>query len=547
MPSAEEIAVLLPHLTPKERAEVNRLLLALDRPWFPLPGPQTMAYNSKADIVGFGGAAGGGKTDLACGKGITRHQKVMVLRRVGSELTGILDRLTELLGSRDGYNGQDKIWRTRRYDGKPLQIEFGAVPILGDEKKYQGRPHDLLVFDEAANFLEIQVRFLLGWLRSVDPEQHCQALMCFNPPTSAEGRWIIQFFAPWIDKNFANPALPGELRYAAMIPDDRGGSKDLWVDDGRQFVIVDGAPCYDFDPADYKPTEIVTPKSRTFIPSRITDNPHLFGTGYMSVLQSLPEPLRSQMLNGDFAAGMEDDPWQVIPTAWVEMAQKRWRDLDPKPEMSTLGVDVARGGKDNTTIARRHGNWFDRTLLYPGTATPDGPSVAGLVVSAKRDQAPINIDVIGVGASPYDFLRTARQQVIGINVGEKSTGSDQSGRLRFSNLRSELWWKFREWLDPTNNTGAALPPEPDLVVELTAPKWELRGPIIYVEGREEIIARIGRSPDKASAYIMALLDVPKLHGEGPFTRHQTRSVEHDPLAVVSPRSHNRQTADYEPI
>ena len=42
------------------------------------------------------------------------------------------------------------------------------------------------------------------------------------------------------------------------------------------------------------------PQSRTFIPSRISDNPHLMGTGHMATLQAMPEPLRSQMLNGDF-------------------------------------------------------------------------------------------------------------------------------------------------------------------------------------------------------------------------------------------------------
>src|SRR6476469_3398066 len=165
--------------------------------------------------------------------------------------------------------------------------------------------------------------------------------------------------------------------------------------------------------------------------------------------------------------------------------------------MDSLGVDVARGGKDNTTIARRHGNWFDRTLIYPGTQTPDGPAVAGLTISAMRDNAPIHIDVIGVGASPYDQLRQARQQVLGINVAERALGTDKSGRLRFGNLRSELWWRMREWLDPDNNTGAMLPDEPELLAELAAPKWKLQGPIIVVESREQIIERIGRSPDRA--------------------------------------------------
>ena len=61
--TAEEFAELERYLTPKERAELNALLDAdiAERPWTPLPGPQTMAYESLADVVGFGGAAGGGK------------------------------------------------------------------------------------------------------------------------------------------------------------------------------------------------------------------------------------------------------------------------------------------------------------------------------------------------------------------------------------------------------------------------------------------------------------------------------------------------------
>ena len=46
-------------LSEKERQELD-LLLKGDKPWQPLPGPQEMAYESLADVVGFGGAAGGG-------------------------------------------------------------------------------------------------------------------------------------------------------------------------------------------------------------------------------------------------------------------------------------------------------------------------------------------------------------------------------------------------------------------------------------------------------------------------------------------------------
>ena len=49
----------LSKLTDDERVELDKLLTN-DKPWTPLPGPQEMAYESLADVVGFGGAAGGG-------------------------------------------------------------------------------------------------------------------------------------------------------------------------------------------------------------------------------------------------------------------------------------------------------------------------------------------------------------------------------------------------------------------------------------------------------------------------------------------------------
>lgn len=480
---------LLSYLTPEERAELDQLLVSDKTIWRPLEGPQSMAYSSRADIIGYGGAAGGGKTDLACGKALTQHRKVGVFRLNGTELTGVIDRFTELLGGREGYNGKDNIWRTTRADGVRCQIEFGSFPNAGDEKKYQGRPHDLLVFDEAANMREDAVRFLLGWLRTIVRDQRCQALLTFNPPTTAEGRWIVKFFGPWLDKKHPNPAVAGELRWFATVD-----GKDEEVETGEPFEHNG---------------ETIKPLSRTFIPSRISDNPYLMGTGYMAQLQSLPEPLRSQMLNGDFQAGMEDDPWQVIPTAWVEAAQARWVKPIKLQPMDSVGVDVARGGKDMTIIARRHGMWFDEPLTYEGKATPDGPTVAGLVVAAARDGAPLHIDVIGVGSSPYDFLTEMRQQVLGVNVAESALGTDRSGRLRFRNQRSELWWRMREALDPSNNMGVSLPPDPRLFADLCAPTWKLVGPIIQVASREEIMDKIGRSPDFASAYVLALMDTPK--------------------------------------
>lgn len=451
--------------------------------WTPLSGPQTIAYDSTADVIGYGGAAGGGKTDLACGLALTKHKRVAIFRRESTQLTGIIDRLEEIIGHKIGFNGQKNIWRLEN-----RQIELCSCQHSGDETKYQGRPKDLLVIDEAANFLESQVRFIMGWVRTTETDQKCTTLMTFNPPTNAEGRWIVDYFAPWLDKKYVNKAMPGEIRYFATVD-----GEDIEVDSGEPFKHND---------------ETITPQSRTFIPSRIADNPYLMNTGYMSTLQALPEPLRSQMLNGDFEAGMDDDPWQVIPTLWVEQAQDRWAMPSHLPSMDSIGADVACGGSDETIISRRHGYWFDELLTYPGTETPNGPTTASLILAARRDGAPCHVDVVGWGKSTVDFLVENKIQTVPINGANKTSAVTQShgendGQLGFVNDRALRWWRLREALDPINNTGIQLPPSTKLLADLTAPKWMLRQNGIQVESKDDIKKRLGRSTDSGDAVCYA--------------------------------------------
>lgn len=534
-----EIAQIERYLTDAERAELYALVAAdMDEVvWRPLPGPQMMAFSSLADIIGYGGAAGGGKTDLIAGSVLTVHKRSLVVRREKAQTEGVIQRLTEIRkGSTDGFNGQKAIWRL----SADQLCEFAGLDNPGDEHRWQGRPHDLKAFDEVTEMREQQVRFVMGWNRSNHAHIHSKVLMTFNPPTTSEGRWVIDFFGPWLDKKHElYPVPPGEIRWCAMLPDGRGGSKDQWTDDdgklltGAPFVLVDGKVTYAFNPDDFEPEDVIQPKSRTFIPARLRDNPYYMKSGYMSTLQSLPEPLRSQMLYGDFQAGISDDPWQVIPTAWVEAAQKRWTPRSPRGEMLGLGVDVARGGKDNTVIFTRHKadgseHWYDQPKVHPGTETPDGPKVAGLVIAERRDACPVMIDVIGVGSSPYDMLNGMSVQTLGVNAAEKAQSKDRSGRLSFFNLRSELWWKMRELLDPANDTGIALPPDPQLAKELCTPKWEVSGMTIKVESRDDIIKRIGKSPDMASALILAAMDVPKVAALQ-AANYQANVLDFDPM------------------
>lgn len=484
--STNELLGLLQSLTEQELDALDSLLF--QEKWLPLPGPQLAALESLADVLFYGGAAGGGKTDLEIGAALTQHTRSIIYRRESPQLQGIVDRCGEILGHRVGLNEQRGIWRVPE---TIKQIEFGSCPHAGDESRFQGRPHDLVCFDEVPHFLESQFRFLMGWTRTTRPNQRTRVIAAGNPPTDSDGLWVLDYWGPWLQKNHPKPALPGELRWYAMLP---GAAREIEVDDGTPFTHNG---------------KLIRPLSRTFIPSRVSDNPYLTATAYEATLQALPEPLRSQMLEGDFSAGLEDDRWQVIPTAWVEAAMQRWKPRDRKGTMDGVGVDVARGGRDASVIARRHGTWFDEPVRLPGAASPDGPTVAGQVVTHVRDGAPIHVDVIGVGSSVFDFLRSMNLQTEGVNNAEKSVARDRSGKLTFVNKRAEYLWKFREMLDPTSDMGIALPPDPKLKADLVTPRWKLTVRGIQVELKEEIVQRLGRSPDDGDAYVLASIQTEK--------------------------------------
>lgn len=490
-------------MTPQEKEEIDQLLSGIDFSiWQPnpdhpdgTPNPQRLGYESKADILGYGGAGGGGKTDLLLGLAKNKHKNSIIFRRVFKNLRGIVERSREIFNpdgtdkTKDSYNEQLHRWQLS--DGK--QVEFEAMQYEKDKENFRGRPHDLYCFDEATEFTRSQVEFVMAWMRSTDPNQRCRAVLTFNPPVDEGGSWIIDFFLPWIAYLFPNeythpnPAAPGELRWYATI-------------DGEE------TECENERPFDYN-GETIKPMSRTFIPAKLADNPHLDKTGYRSILQSLPEPLRSQMLHGDFAAAKSPNPWQVIPTAWVKLAQARWLEREkPDAPLAAVGVDVARGGRDKLSIARRYDNWFAEIVSHPGVNVEDGPAAAELVRKSLGDEEPgyINVDVIGVGTSAYDSLKVV-YNTIPINASGASNYRDRSGKLKMRNKRAEYHWRMREALDPEHGDDLALPPGNAIVADLCAATYTPTAAGIQIEPKDKIKERIGRSPDEGEAILLAYL------------------------------------------
>lgn len=451
--------------------------------WVPNAGPQTAAYLCEADELFYGGQAGGGKSALMIGLSLTCHERSLLLRRTAAEAEGWVDDYVAIVGDREGYNGQTNTWRR---DGRIIELK--GCQLEADKQKFKGRPHDFIGFDEVADFTETQYTFIIGWNRSATPGQRCRVVAAGNPPTTPEGLWVLRRWAAWLDPNHHNPAKAGELRWYTTGEE----GKEIEVD-GPGPHLIGG--------------EQIIAKSRTFIPARLSDNPDLAASGYAATLAALPEELRAAYRDGRFDVALRDGAYQTIPTSWIRAAQERWT---PKPPngvpMCSIGVDVAQGGADETVLAPRHDGWFAPLIVVPGKQTPDGASVAGLVVSKRRDNAEIIIDMGGgYGGAAYEWLTDQDMPVKGYRGSDAGPGRTVDRQLAFYNRRSRAYWRFREALDPSQPQGStiALPPDPALVADLTAATFTVGPRGIHVEAKEHIVKRLGRSPDRGDAVVMA--------------------------------------------
>lgn len=216
---------------------------------------------------------------------------------------------------------------------------------------------------------------------------------------------------------------------------------------------------------------------------------------------------------GNFFAADED---AVIPLAWVEAAIERWKlwnagDADagipprkPPRGRRIVGVDVARYGTDKTVIVRREGDVVYE--LEPHTHDDTMTTTANVLPHLASPHATAVVDAVGVGAGVVDRLRELGHSTLGFNGAGKSITKDRTGTFRFLNLRAEAWWRLREALDPSTDPVLCLPPDDQLIGDLTAPRWKINtagGGKIQVESKDEIRERLGRSPDHGDAVVLA--------------------------------------------
>lgn len=454
--------------------------------WTPQPGPQTLAFESDADEILYGGEPGGGKSDWLLGHAIMKHTRSHLFRRDAGQLGELTDRLREIVGETGRVTESPRpLWRNGAQ-----RLEMAGIANEADAFKWQGRAGDFKAFDEITQFSKTQYLTVSGWGRSSTPGQKVQTAGTCNPPVDEDALWVVERWGPWLDPSHPNPAKSGEIRWFARM-----GDEDVECANGEPFE-VDG--------------ETYFPSSRTFIRARLADNAYL-GDDYRRKLDALPEPMRTIFKTSDFMALLQTShPFQVIPTAWIREAQKRWKKEPPNgAEQSCVALDVAEGGRDRCVVARRHGDWIGMLEVSPGVKTPHAEDAVRLLDAHVEKGGYFIVDADGVGGKAYGILFDRYRHRVRAFQGVKPTNWRENGGKgtnEFFNTRAAAWWCAREALDPKSGRNVALPPGNDLLAELAAPRWEPRGQKIKLEDKDDITSRLGRSPDLGDAVVMALWD-----------------------------------------
>jgi hypothetical protein len=224
---------------------------------------------------------------------------------------------------------------------------------------------------------------------------------------------------------------------------------------------------------------------------------------------------RSHVLAEIPAVSAED----LIPKAWLDRAAAVERPMlppnHPVHRARRIAVDLGEGvGRDSTAILVRDDHGIielvaGRTLGLAAAAQ----EVARLAAAFRVDHARISYDKLGIGR---DFVNHLARHGITLAVGYAGSGRAQNSKA-FVNLRSEAAWALRRRLDPDRLTDPRFPnssTQPPFHIpprawwarlreDLEALTYDLAGNKTRLVSKEQLLDRLGRSPDCGDALIQS--------------------------------------------
>jgi predicted phage terminase large subunit-like protein len=360
----------------------------------PQPGPQTDCLSTPADIAIIGGAAGGGKTWALLLEAL-RHAAnpefgVVMFRRTYPQIMnegGLWDeseKLYPLAGAVPRRSNLDWV-----FPGG-AKIKFAHMQHEDDRNNWKGARIALIEFDQLEDFTARQFFFLLGRNTSMCGVKPYLRASCNPLPREHKvGGWLRQFIDWWINPETGYPIQErsGVIRWFV-----RDGDDIAWADTEEELRSR-------FPESD--------PKSLTFIPAKLTDNPALMKAdpGYIANLQALPLVERERLLYGNWnvletAGNIFNRAWfPIVDAAPSEAERLRYWDKAGTEGAGdySAGVRIARAGGIYYIEHVIRGQWSSgqRNIVMQQTAAHDRPEVPIVVEqeggSGGKESAEISI------------------------------------------------------------------------------------------------------------------------------------------------------------
>lgn len=254
--------------------EITDLQDRLPPDWQPKSDPQRAFLDSPADVLLFGGSAGGLKSESVLVDAAAMYDSpgyhAVIFRRTFPELQQLMDRSKELYSNLGAtFNISEKIWR---WDWGST-VEFKYLEKDDDIYKRQGFEFTASYFDESTHFLEKQVRYIIQSRMRSKHGLRLKVRLATNPGNRG---------APWHKKVFLGPKCPHcILKAGGKFPKTSRKPYQLYTDASW----MDGVPLG---------------LSTMFIPSKVTDH-SIFGVAggsYAKRLRGLPLAFQQALLEG---------------------------------------------------------------------------------------------------------------------------------------------------------------------------------------------------------------------------------------------------------
>ncbi len=287
----------------------------------PQPGPQEKFLGSAADIVIFGGAAGGGKTWALLMEQLRHIGNPLfgsvIFRRLSTNITGeggLWDTSRAIYPDLNAVSGQQPRMHWKFPSG--AKISFAHLQYDQDVNSWQGSQIPLLCFDELTHFSEYQFFYMMSRNRSACGVRPYIRATC-NPDADS---WVSKIISWWIDEDsgYPIPERAGKLRYFTRL-----GAEMIWGDTPAEVVARSGR--------ELEGTGEDQVKSLTFIPSTLADNAILLkqDPSYKANLLALPRVERERLLGGN---------WKVRKTGGTYFPQAAARIINAVPDDVTHWV-----------------------------------------------------------------------------------------------------------------------------------------------------------------------------------------------------------------